>query len=1504
MPNESGTDVIAHSLVSLFSQKPRTATSVSARMIPTIRKSIVLTFLAIASSAMAYSAGDRVQISSGNTNVNVRTSPSTTATIVGQVSSPTKGTVQSGPYSGSGFTWYYVNWDTGINGYTVQDYYQLATASPPTLSSISPNPVSGSTNSQTFTLTGSSFVSGAKVQVAYASNGYTFVNTNTNATFVSSSQLTVPITTSTTADTWRVRVQNPDGQLSGQINLVVNAPAANPPTLNSISPNPVTGSTSAQTFTLSGSSFVSGAKVQVAYASNGYTFTNTNTNATFVSSTQLTVPITTSTTADTWKVRVQNPDGQLSGQINLVVNAPAANPAPTLNSISPNPVTGSPSPQTFTLTGSNFVSGAKVQVAYASNGYTFLNTTTNATYVSSSQLTVPITTSTTADTWKVRIQNSDGQISGQINLVVSAPASNPAPTLNSISPNPVTGSASPQTFTLTGSNFVSGAKVQVAYAGNGYTFVNTNTNASFVSSNTLTVPITTQTQADTWKVRVQNPDGQLSGQISLVVNAPTSTAAPSISNISPSSVTGSTNYQLFTINGANFVSGVMVQVGFHDNNYTWQSTASTPSFVSSSQLTVPIKVGLTVDTWNVRVVNPDGQASNIAHFNVTAQAQPDLVPSNVTITPTSFVLGSPITVSLTITNQGNADAVASMTRLRINTSATTTGANDISLGDVNTPMIPGGHSVTLSPSLTVSGVVAGTYYIWVSVDNTNVTNQSNGTNDYAHSPAVSVSNATSVQPPTIQSITGSQSIPDGQTTTLSVVASGAPGLTHQWKRDGQTIQSAFFQNVAASSITTGLGGTYTVDISNPGGLATSPQSILTVTAGSTPAYILPSVGNLSSYNGAPFNASLPTIVITHGWQREGSYDPSGVKWQRDMAGDIRQRLGNTVNILLFAWPEAYTPFPERSFLACDSEGNQLQLALQSPNWLGTTYTKQIQFIGHSHGTFVNAQAIHKLTIPVDQVTILDAPISDRVRLAGAGHTQNFFWDRLSRVTVGYVDNYIADVPTDVLGAPWVIGGPIKGAAPNSGQHWNADHAGLASPTPGITDVYRGTIQDSSALYGFNCSRLLYPIQQQISAWNPPTSTNSAFDDITNAVSAVIGQVGQGVENVGGTLQNVLHFLTNGTVTRSMADSSPSAASAGDSAIQYEIRIPADADELRFKFLFSQLGNGDYLTVAFNNTVLYDFLGQSFIGTNYDEAVIPVSGIAGQTGMLQIILHAASGSELRIANLHFDSLPAASSTQSVLGNISTRLPVGTGDDAMIGGFIITGSQPKEVVIRGIGPSLAGFGIASPLADPTLQLRDSTGAVLIENDNWQDSPAQAAQLSGLNLALQNPKEAGIFATLQPGAYTAILGGNNPAAGVGLVEIYDTSGAAAAQLANISTRGFVQTADNVLIGGFILGGSDNTRVAVRGIGPSLTQFGLNPVLADPTLELHDGNGATLASDDNWQDDPTQAAQLTANGLAPSDPKEAAIFVSLPPGAFTAILAGKSGGTGIGVVEVYNLH
>jgi hypothetical protein len=240
--------------------------------------------------------------------------------------------------------------------------------------------------------------------------------------------------------------------------------------------------------------------------------------------------------------------------------------------------------------------------------------------------------------------------------------------------------------------------------------------------------------------------------------------------------------------------------------------------------------------------------------------------------------------------------------------------------------------------------------------------------------------------------------------------------------------------------------------------------------------------------------------------------------------------------------------------------------------------------------------------------------------------------------------------------------------------------------------------------------------------------------------------------------------------------------------------------------------------------------------------------------------------------------------------------------MIAGFIIQGNGSKPVLLRGMGPSLAAFGINDVLLDPVLELRAATSSIR-SNDNWIDSP-QRSQFEGTSFQPTDDREAVVLETLPAGSYTALLTGKDNTAGVGIVEVYDRAPGGDAVLANISTRGFVQAGENVMIGGFILGGSsNNTRVAARGIGPSLSQFGLNPALPDPTLELHNANGAVLVANDDWTDDLVSAAELTANGLALSDMKESGIFISLPPGQFTAILAGKDGGIGIGLIEVYNL-
>jgi hypothetical protein len=257
--------------------------------------------------------------------------------------------------------------------------------------------------------------------------------------------------------------------------------------------------------------------------------------------------------------------------------------------------------------------------------------------------------------------------------------------------------------------------------------------------------------------------------------------------------------------------------------------------------------------------------------------------------------------------------------------------------------------------------------------------------------------------------------------------------------------------------------------------------------------------------------------------------------------------------------------------------------------------------------------------------------------------------------------------------------------------------------------------------------------------------------------------------------------------------------------------------------------------------------------------------------------------------------------AALQNISARAHVFIGERVLIGGFIIDGAQSKTILIRGIGPSLASFGIAMPLADPVLDLHDHTGTVIASNDNWQD--AQTSQIIATGLPPTNDFESAIVITLAPGAYTAIVQGKAMTTGTALVEIYDVDQNANAEITNLSARGFVGTGDDVMIGGMIVRGNTSAaaRVLVRAIGPSLGTMGISGPLLDPTLSLRDGNGNLIATNDNWKD--SQQSEIAATGLAPTDDRESAMIALLAPDSYTAIVAGKRATSGVALVEFYNL-
>lgn len=259
----------------------------------------------------------------------------------------------------------------------------------------------------------------------------------------------------------------------------------------------------------------------------------------------------------------------------------------------------------------------------------------------------------------------------------------------------------------------------------------------------------------------------------------------------------------------------------------------------------------------------------------------------------------------------------------------------------------------------------------------------------------------------------------------------------------------------------------------------------------------------------------------------------------------------------------------------------------------------------------------------------------------------------------------------------------------------------------------------------------------------------------------------------------------------------------------------------------------------------------------------------------------------------------------LSNVSTRGFVGTGDGVLIGGFAVTSGNTKRVLIRSMGPTLTSFGVSGALADPRIELRDAFGALLAENNDWQNAPDGGAAVAATGYSPANPKESALVRDLEPGIYTVVVRGVNNTTGVAIFEAYDVDGLIANRLSNLSTRGQVLTNDRVLIGGFSVTAdlaTDNRRVLIRGMGPTLNSYGVTGTVADPTLEVFDSAGNLIGRNDNWEQ--TQRSEILTTGLQPQDAREAAVLLLLPPGNYTAILRGAGGSSGVGLVEAYEVR
>ena len=361
--------------------------------------------------------------------------------------------------------------------------------------------------------------------------------------------------------------------------------------------------------------------------------------------------------------------------------------------------------------------------------------------------------------------------------------------------------------------------------------------------------------------------------------------------------------------------------------------------------------------------------------------------------------------------------------------------------------------------------------------------------------------------------------------------------------------------------------------------------------------------------------------------------------------------------------------------------------------------------------------------------------------------------------------------------------------------------------------------------------------------------------------------------------------------------------------------------IRRNVIVGQLNHGVVFSDASNNAIYGNWIGVTdkgavipnlafgvYLFDASDNIVQPSLATAGP-GKEQNIFGTNTSGPVGVYGNSLRNVIDLTPPASQLLNVSTRKPVGIGDNVLISGFIVTGTEDKKVILRGLGPSLP---VAGALADPTLELHDVTHT-LVSNDNWVDSPNKQAIIDS-TIPPTNDLESAIVATVaakpaaQGGAgYTGVLAGKNGSTGIGLIEIYDLATASNSKLANISTRGFVGTGNDVLIGGFIPGPSDRTssKVLIRGLGPSLAAQNVSGVLLDPVLELHNANGSTIIANDSWRDAPN-LAEIVATGIPPTDDREAAIVITLAPSnsGYTALIRGANNTTGVALVEVYDLN
>lgn len=618
------------------------------------------------------------------------------------------------------------------------------------------------------------------------------------------------------------------------------------------------------------------------------------------------------------------------------------------------------------------------------------------------------------------------------------------------------------------------------------------------------------------------------------------------------------------------------------------------------------------------------------------------------------------------------------------------------------------------------------------------------------------------------------------------------------------------------------------------------------------------------------------------------------------------------------------------------DGEQPGEAIISANGVAVTIGKDQAIHGHGdiNMTANSAALINNGTIEVDgnffatlRIALSDSPLNQNngaIRMYDPGFIISLQQGRIDQSGGGsmFVLGDQGLIGTLELGTvqPFTITGGALASAPNDPPNSMSVVKGIAAILDGdITISARFTIpandytlvpatrltNNKTITLEANTSLLRFDNSTTIEGGGAIILTNNATLEINN------NKFGNNVRNSSGHTirgKGPIHIDTGATLTNN-------GTIAGTHDVDGNLQL-SFASNLAFEIGGTVQGT-DYDVLHKTDNAPFTLNGKltvtlinSFVPLASDDFTI----ITTQTALAGAFTNASSGSRLNTSDGGGSFVVTYSGTNVILSsfgpplpapqllNLSTRGQVFTGDDVLIGGFIVSGSDPKKVIVRALGPSLTNRGVTNPVPDPTLELHNANGGAPIAiNDNWKDT--QQTEIENSGIPPTDNLESAIVATL-PGnaAYTAVLRGKNGATGVALVEIYDLDPASNSKLGNLSSRGVVGIDENVMIGGVIIGATNanGETVLIRGLGPELTQFGIPNVLNDPILELHDPNGNLLALNDNWKDTQQAAIQQT---IPPTDPRESAILLTLAPGNYTAILRGANNGTGNGLLEVYKL-